>query len=54
MGREVKSFGLNPQTAGTYEIEWNGTNNNGSLVSSGIYLLHLMQHHLIAIIKQQN
>lgn len=40
MGREVKSFGLNSQTAGTYEIEWNGTNNNGSLVSSGIYLLH--------------
>jgi len=40
MGREVRAFELNSQSAGSHELEWNGTNNNGSLVSSGIYLLH--------------
>jgi len=40
MGREIRSFELYLQSAGTHELEWNGANNNGSLVSSGIYLLH--------------
>jgi photosystem II stability/assembly factor-like uncharacterized protein len=38
MGREIISFRLNSQSAGTHELEWNGTNNKGAIVSSGIYI----------------
>ncbi|MBK7104548.1 MAG: right-handed parallel beta-helix repeat-containing protein [Ignavibacteriae bacterium] len=39
MGREVKSFSDISNTSGSYELEWNGTNNYNEKVSSGIYLL---------------
>lgn len=37
MGREVKSFSAISKTSGSYELEWNGTNNYGEKVKSGIY-----------------
>jgi hypothetical protein len=42
MGREVKSFNISSQDAGYKNIIWDGTNNNGENVSSGIYLYRLM------------
>jgi flagellar hook assembly protein FlgD len=41
MGREVKSFSISSQSSGYQNIIWNGTNENGSTVSSGIYLYRI-------------
>lgn len=38
MGREVKSFIIPSQSQGNQNITWNGTNESGNLVSSGIYV----------------
>ena len=38
LGREIKSLSLNAQSAGYQRVVWNGTNNQGSTVSSGVYL----------------
>ncbi len=42
MGKEVKSFVSNSHVAGIHQLNWNGTNNNGGLVSSGIYFINFM------------
>ena len=41
MGREVKSFKISSQSAGNQNIRWDGTNENGNTVSSGIYLYRI-------------
>ena len=41
MGREVKSFNNASQPAGYQTIIWNGTNEGGVLVSSGVYLYRI-------------
>jgi hypothetical protein len=38
LGREIKSFMFNAQSAGYQRVAWNGTNNFGNIVSSGIYI----------------
>jgi len=38
MGREIKSINIAAQSQGYQNITWNGTNENGTQVSSGIYL----------------
>jgi ligand-binding sensor domain-containing protein len=38
MGKEVINLINEPQIAGLHQVVWNGTNNNGKEVSSGIYL----------------
>ncbi len=38
MGREIKSFSFPAQSQGYQNVIWNGTNENGDHVSSGIYL----------------
>jgi hypothetical protein len=38
LGREVKTLVNSEQNTGIYNIQWNGDNNYGSKVSSGIYL----------------
>lgn len=42
LGREVKSFSVQPHLYNNkYRIAWDGTNNNGSKVSTGIYFYRL-------------
>ena len=38
LGREVKTLVNNDQNSGTYKVQWNGENNFGSKVSSGLYI----------------
>lgn len=40
-GALVKTLASGPQTAGRYQIEWNGLNENSRPVSSGIYFVRL-------------
>ncbi len=42
MGRQVRSLVNMKQTAGYKTIVWDGRNNNGQLVSSGIYLYQMI------------
>jgi hypothetical protein len=46
MGREVKSFSFISQHAGDQNITWDGRNNNGESVSSGIYIYRLSAQSL--------
>jgi len=41
MGREIKTIIERDLNAGQYLFRWNGTNNNGIIVSTGIYFLEL-------------
>jgi hypothetical protein len=41
LGREVWSFTEDEKLAGTYKLKWNGVNDFGSRVSSGIYILRV-------------
>jgi len=41
LGRTIRSFEINSQSAGFNEILWDGTNNNGNKVSSGIYIYRI-------------
>ena len=45
LGQLVKEFDLGPQSDGYYAIEWNGTDNNGARVASGIYFYRLITGH---------
>ena len=38
MGRVVRTFDLNGQSAGYQNVLWNGRNENNEQVASGIYL----------------
>jgi len=38
MGRMIKSFTTNSQASGKHQVVWNGTNNNGARVATGIYI----------------
>ncbi|RMF68384.1 MAG: T9SS C-terminal target domain-containing protein [Calditrichaeota bacterium] len=40
-GQLVKTLVDKKQSAGTYTVKWNGDNNNGRLVSTGIYFLKM-------------
>jgi flagellar hook assembly protein FlgD len=37
-GRQIKSYTFRAQSAGAHSVVWDGTNNFGNLVSSGIYI----------------
>ena len=41
LGREVKTLFEGPQTAGTHQVIWDGTNNQGQVVSVGTYIYTL-------------
>jgi hypothetical protein len=41
LGREVKTLINNEQPAGAYRVNWNGDNNFGSKVASGIYIYRI-------------
>ncbi len=50
-GRSVKTLVNSVQNAGRYKITWDGTNNNGERVSSGIYFYRLEANKFIGIKK---
>ncbi|MBN2092644.1 DUF3160 domain-containing protein [candidate division KSB1 bacterium] len=41
LGREVKTLFMGRQTAGIYELKWNGLDNSGNTMPGGIYFCHL-------------
>lgn len=41
-GRQVRTLINQKQAAGRYSIEWDGTNNNGEIVSSGVYFYRIV------------
>jgi hypothetical protein len=41
-GRLVRDFGLGTQPAGPVEVQWNGTDDSGRPVASGVYLVRLV------------
>lgn len=41
LGREVKTLVDEPKAAGSYTVQWNGTDETGQAVASGIYLYRL-------------
>jgi flagellar hook assembly protein FlgD len=41
MGREIKSVNIQSQSPGTHQIVWDGKNENGTQVSSGVYLYRI-------------
>jgi len=56
LGKRIWFRNIGEQQAGEYEIRWNGTNQNGVNVSSGIYLLRiesgiLSQNYKLMLIK---
>ena len=38
MGKEIRTFEYNGLTTGQHSTIWDGTNNNGVRVSSGVYI----------------
>lgn len=51
LGSEVWSTVEQNKTAGTYELTWNGVNNNNKQVSSGVYLLKIQTGRMEKSIK---
>ena len=41
LGKEVRTFVKTKLGAGTYAIQWDGKNNEGLLVASGVYFFKL-------------
>jgi len=41
LGREVKTLFMGRQTAGIYELKWDGLDNSGQIMPGGIYFCHL-------------
>ncbi len=50
-GKEVKTLVNTRQNAGTYKIRWDGTNNRGYRVSSGIYIYRITTKNFTATKK---
>ena len=51
LGREVKTLVDNFEDAGRKEVIWNGTNNFGKNVSSGIYFYRITAHENVNVKK---
>jgi flagellar hook assembly protein FlgD len=51
LGQKVKTLVNGQQTARQYKIQWDGTNDNGAKVASGIYLYQLRTDSDIATRK---
>lgn len=47
LGRHVKTLKNEPLLPGSYSVQWNGTDNNDEILSSGIYLYQLKIGNLI-------
>ena len=42
LGREIKTLINENRKAGSFDITWNGTDNSGRLVSSGVYIYRII------------
>jgi len=42
LGEKVTTLMQGKQAAGSYKLNWDGTDRNGGIVSSGIYFLRIM------------
>jgi len=51
MGRKVNSLVSSNYSAGNYNVVWDGTNDNGMMVSSGIYFYQVKAGNQIAVKK---
>ncbi len=51
MGRAVTELSKGVQEAGVYRVRWNGKNNRGEIVSSGIYFVQLSHGDFHRLIK---
>ncbi|NQT62344.1 MAG: T9SS type A sorting domain-containing protein [Candidatus Marinimicrobia bacterium] len=50
-GREVKNIVHESQSAGTYKVQWNGSDASGLLVSSGMYFARLQAGEFSRVVK---
>ncbi len=50
-GRRIRQLFQGRQFAGEHQINWNGCNQHGKKVSSGVYLLHLMTKNNVLVQK---
>ena len=44
IGMEVRTLAAGMQPAGSYHLQWDGTNNQGMQISSGLYLYRIIAH----------
>jgi len=51
LGKEIKSLVNEIKDAGTYKVTWDGTNNNGKTVSTGIYYYMLKSNNFVDVKK---
>jgi photosystem II stability/assembly factor-like uncharacterized protein len=51
LGKEVKSLVNETKDAGTYKVNWDGKNNNGKAVSTGIYYYMLKANNFVDVKK---
>jgi len=50
-GEKVRMLVNNMQEAGNYEVEWDGKNNSGNQLSSGIYLYRISAGNYVKVMK---
>ena len=50
-GRKITELANNRQSPGTYEIEWNGKNDEGASVASGVYLARIKAGEFAQTVK---
>ena len=51
LGNEITTLVNEEKPAGTYEIIWNGKNNSGNNVSSGIYFVRIQANQQFKNLK---
>ena len=45
LGREIRTFSLGDQSAGTHSVLWDGRNDQGELVARGVYFCRMQSGH---------
>jgi flagellar hook assembly protein FlgD len=51
LGQKVKTLVDSEQEAGYYTVRWDGTNDMGSKVSSGIYIYRVQSGNFVSTMK---